>query len=329
MSHLSRSSIARLLAVLAVMGSALAATYCQDENQKPPPDDAVGGSGGHAGASETTGITGDAAAGERFLREYAASICVMYRPCCIDEGEGYDGAGCTESLYEYLRTHAEGEFRPDAAAHCLAAFADARAQDPNRCRTVTRFDEAVVRTECRAAFLRTSGTQLGGQCVVASTCASSSLGEVTCFEQHCLVQRPGGAGEGPCRLSSALAAAGATEVVTCSSGNGLYCDLDTDACSALGAEGDTCPHSGSCEDGLMCLLQVCTHLPLEGEDCLNTVPGMCARGSACDADSWVCGPPLEQGEPCRWSEECASGVCRDDECGEPEFLSRLSCTGEE
>lgn len=329
----SRSSVAQLggmLSLLFAAGSALVAMSCRDENQQPHQDD-VGGAGGHAGASETTKgqITGDSAAGERFLREYAAAVCVMYRPCCLDEGQGYDGGGCTEALYESFRSDTEGEFNPDAAAHCLAAFDDARAQDPNRCTTVPSFDEAIVRTECRAAFLRTRGAPLGDSCVVATSCAGSSLGEVTCFEGRCLVQRPGADGEGPCQLSSGLDAAGTTEVFTCSSRDGVYCDLNADACSALVRAGGPCPHSGSCESDLMCLLQVCTRLPLQGETCLNTIPGTCAPGSACNADSRVCGPPLAKGEPCRWSEQCASGVCRDDECGDPEFLSRLSCTGEE
>ncbi|HEU5076075.1 MAG TPA: hypothetical protein VFU02_17905 [Polyangiaceae bacterium] len=316
---------------LILLGSAPVAMSCRDEHQEPHNED-VGGSGGHAGASETTEghITGDSVAAGNFLREYAAAVCVMYRPCCVDEGQGYDSAGCTEGVYEFFRLQSEGTFSPEAAAHCLAAFGDARAQDPDRCKTVPSFDAAVLRSECRAAFVPAPriGMPLGGECALAANCASSSLGPVTCFEERCLVQRPGAADEGPCQLSSALVAAEATEVFTCSSKDGLYCNLTTNTCAELGGPGDTCPHSGSCEDGSMCLLQKCTRLPQRGEACLSTIPGLCAPGSACDEAESVCGPPLEQGDPCRRPEQCTSGRCRDGHCEEPEFLSRLSCTGE-
>lgn len=316
-----------------VVGSAVALMSCRDEHQHEPPRDDLEGAGGHGGAHATTGglISGEPDAFQRFIREYAAAVCVMYRRCCIDDGRGYDGAGCTEWMYDLVRSHSEGEFRPDAALHCLAALDEARARDADRCRTVPSFDEATLRTECRAAFERAtrSGMRLGGACTSASDCASPAAGEVTCFERRCLLQRAGVAGEGPCLLSSGLAENGAHELVTCSARDGLYCSLVDDVCTELGQIGDPCPHLESCEEGAVCLLNACMRLPLPGEPCLRTMPGLCAAGSACDEDRSVCGATFETGDECLIGRQCTSGICRDGACAEPEFVTRLSCTGDE
>ena len=320
--------------LLLVLGTAcsLALTACHGDDDSTPPPDTDSGAGGYAGAHQTIGgpITGDPDEVERFLREYAAAVCVMYHPCCIDEGQGYDGEGCTQWMYDLIRSYSEGEFRPDAAAHCMAAFDEARAQDPNRCKTEFSFDEATLRTECSAAFVRAprSGAQLGGDCHWASECASSTDGEVTCFEGRCLLQRQGAVGDGPC-LFDTLVGTDGTDVFICNASDDLYCDLVDNVCTPFPDVGAACPHLGSCGRGAECLLDVCSRLPETGEDCLNTIPGLCARGSACDAEHSICGPAFETGEPCELSGQCVSGACRDDVCAVPEFVARMSCTGED
>lgn len=303
---------------------------CNDEDQHESIDD--GGAAGYPGtqASSSDGGEDDEDAA-RFLREYAAAVCVMYRPCCMSEGLGYDGAGCTEWFHETFERQVFGEFHEDAGEHCLAALADANASDPNRCLSVTSFNEATLRAECKAAFvpLPRSGAGLGEDCHFADDCASSSHGEVTCFQNQCLLQRRGAAGEGPCLFSASLVEEGATEIVMCEARDGVYCHLEADACTRFSRVGEACPHFGACEVGSMCLSGYCHDLPERGEECLNTTPGLCAPGSACNEEQSICGPPLSAGEECSDSFACASGSCLSGHCADPEFMARLSCTGEE
>jgi hypothetical protein len=306
------------------------APACHDENQHDDPG------GGSAGAPTTEGVGGtgipdpvDHEAIDRFFSEYAASVCVMYRPCCLSEGLGYDGAGCMAWFREVLESRLAGEFKAEAAEHCLVALADANAQDSNRCGAVRDFDEATLRPECSAAFmpLARSGAALGEECSFAFDCANSPLGEVTCFESRCLLERPGGVDEGPCLLDGELAQSGASEAVTCAPRDGLYCDLEHNACAMLGDVGDECTHIGSCKPEAICLSDHCKRLPLRGEACLATSPALCALGSSCDDESWTCGVPLPAGEACENSYQCSSGSCLRGVCAGPEFFTQLSCTG--
>lgn len=255
----------------------------------------------------------------------------MYRPCCQSEGLGYDGAGCTEWFHETFERQVFGEFDEDAGEHCLAALADATASDPNRCASVTSFNDATLRAECKAAFvpLQRSGAALGEDCHFADDCASSPAGEVTCFQNQCLLQRRGAAGEGPCLFSVRLEEEHATEIVLCEARDGLYCHLEDDVCTRFSEVGEPCPHLGACEAGSMCLTGNCLGLPARGEQCLNTTPGLCAPGSACDEERSICGSPLTAGEECDSSFGCSSGSCLSGHCADPEFFARLSCTGED
>ena len=122
---------------------------------------------------------------------------------------------------------------------------------------------------------------------------------------------------------------GATEIVMCEARDDVYCHLEDDVCTRFSKIGEPCSHMGACEAGSMCLSGYCRELPERGEQCLNTSPGLCAPGSACDEEQSICGPPRAAGEECSDSFACASGSCLSGHCADPEFVARLSCTGED
>lgn len=325
----SKPRTERTLGTVLVVGVALLAA-CHDEHQQDSLDS--DGAAGQAGTL-TGGSDGgeDDPAVERFLREYAASVCVLYRPCCLAEGRGYDGPGCTAWFQETFKKQVWGKFQAEAAEHCLVALADATAQNPARCDAVPSFNEATLRAECAAAFvpLPRAGAVLGEECNFADECASSILGDVNCFQDRCLVERRGAAGDGPCIFSSSLVAEEAEEVFRCEARDGLYCHLEHNVCEAFLDVDEPCPHLDACKSDSICLVGRCQRLPDRGDECLNTTPGLCARGSACNEANSTCGPPARAGDACSHSFACASGSCREGYCADPEFFARLSCTGQD
>jgi hypothetical protein len=305
---------------------------CHDEPARPPLDGegqaGQVGIAGAGGASEPAGE--DNAKALDFLREYAAAVCLMYRPCCLGEGLGYDGAACTRSLVEASLNQAARVFDPEAAEFCLVALADARARDPERCSNVASFEEATLRADCAAALRPAprGGSRLGESCNIAADCANRSGERIDCFEGRCLRHRRGSLGDGPCVLSSTLLQNGAIEIFDCEARDGLFCHLAEDVCRAPFPVGQTCPYMGTCQAGAECLLGTCTRLPESGEACLTTIPGLCAVGNACDPANRTCGPPLAHGQQCLRSSECQSLSCRSEVCSKPDFVSKLSCTGD-
>ena len=305
---------------------------CHDEPALQPLDgEGQAGQAGFAGAGGASEPAGEEnAAALDFLRQYAAAVCLMYRPCCLAEGLGYDGADCTRSLYEANSNRAATGFDPEAAEFCLVALADARARDAERCSNVATFEEAALHAECAAALIPAprGGSRLGESCNIAADCASRAGERIDCFEGRCLRHRRGSLGDGPCVLSSTLFQSGVTEIFDCEARDGLFCHLAEDVCRAPLPIGQACPYMGTCRAGAECLLGKCTRLPESGEACLATIPGFCAVGSACDPESRICGSPLAQGKACLRSSECQSLSCKRDVCSEPDFVSKFSCTGD-
>jgi hypothetical protein len=251
----------------------------------------------------------------------------MYEPCCNDEGLGFDLAGCTSWFSRVTDAYWNGDFQTDEATACLDALAEARAADPDRCRTVSIFDAATLREECARAFTPGSrdGAPLGGECLLAADCASAEGGAVICYGGNCLLEKKGAEGDGPCSLIGTDGVP--TEIFVCE--GDTYCDREQDMCVPKVSGGERCPYPTACLDTAMCSGGVCYDLPAEGEECLNGVPGAggyCEAGSVCDRTTLVCGPGRAEGEACQ-DGECESGVCLDGICAKSDFTDNLNCTG--
>jgi len=264
-----------------------------------------------------------------FLNDYAAAVCAMYEPCCSADGLGFEQAGCTSWLSRVTDAYWNGDFQADEAAACLDALAAARAADPERCSTVSLFDEATLRAECEDAFTpgARDGNPLGGECLLAADCASAEGGQVICYGGNCLLQKDGGEGDGPCSL---LGVDGLPmEAYTCASEAGLYCDREQNVCAPKVPGGERCPYADACAASALCSGGLCYTLPAEGEPCLNGIQGaggFCEAGSVCDPTTVTCGPGRAFGDACQEG-QCESGVCLDGICRESDYQDNLNCTG--
>jgi hypothetical protein len=253
----------------------------------------------------------------------------MYEPCCNTDGLGFDLAGCTRWYSRVAGAYLKGDYASDAGAACLAAVAQARAADPERCSSDPSFDDATFWDACSGAFALPArdGAALGESCLSASDCASDTGGPVVCYSDRCMVQLRGAEGDGPCFLSGSDRPMLA---YTCDAADGLYCSREANACAPHAAAGEPCPTSAACDPGVaMCSGGLCYALPGDGEACLNGIPGAggyCAPGTVCDRTSVVCGPGLPEGASCQGT-ECASGICDNGTCKRSDYQKSLSCTG--
>jgi len=304
-----------------------------DGNLTPEGASASAGMGGSAGLASTGGSSGTGGTPstprEQFLAEYAASVCAMYQPCCNADGLGFDLAGCTSWYSRVAGAYLKGDYQSEEGEACLAALAQARAADPERCSTEPSFDEATFWDACGEAFAPPAreGAALGETCLLAADCASSSEGPVICYGDRCMVQLRGTEGDGPCFVSGGDRP---TTAYTCEAASGLYCDRGTNVCARHAAPGERCSTSSACDPAsAMCSGGLCYALPGEGEACLNGVPGAggyCQPGLACDRTTLTCGPGAPEGSTCKGS-ECASGICDDGTCRRSDYMKSLNCTG--
>jgi hypothetical protein len=317
-----------LRALLLVCPVILALSACGSDGQGNDSDDTDGGGGQDSGGAAGSGATTPTSEAERFRREYAAAVCVMYEPCCHDEELGFDASGCTEWFAEVTEAYFPGEYSPEGGAACLTALEEARTADPDRCRNVGLFDDATLRDLCREAFDTPSrtGADLGESCLLAGDCATSDEGPVICSGGTCLLNLRGADGDGPCATPDRPP----TVAVRCEAEDGLYCHRGDNVCRPRVGDGEPCPYPGACDDTALCTGGMCHGFPEHGEPCLNAVPGaggFCAPRSVCDVATLTCAPGLENGTPCQDPNDCASGVCADDTCKASDFESRLNCTG--
>jgi hypothetical protein len=314
-----------LRASLLVVSNVLALPACDSEEGE---DDANGGSGGDSLGAAGFGATLPTSDAERFLREYAGAVCAMYEPCCRDDQLGFDASGCTDWFANVTEAYFSGEYRLEEGAACLTALEEAKAADPDRCRSVGLFDEATLRDQCREAFSSASrtGAGLGESCLLAGDCATSDEGPVICSSGTCLLNLRGAEGDGPCATPDRPP----TVAVRCEAEDGLYCHRADNVCRARVGDGEPCPYPGACDDTAMCTGGICHRWPEAGEPCLNAIPGaggFCAPRSACDIATLTCAPGLANGAPCQQPNECGSGICLDDACQASDYQSNLNCTG--
>lgn len=82
----------------------------------------------------------------------------------------------------------------------------------------------------------------------------------------------------------------------------LYCDLDKFECDDLPGKGDRCLGGGLCEQGLLCINDVCTQLPGVGDPCPEYL---------CDPSEAVCNTATMTCEKLPGEDDpCPQGACR-------------------
>jgi hypothetical protein len=165
-------------------------------------------------------------------------------------------------------------------------------------------------TECCVGTCRALKQALGGECYRSDDCSDGTV----CLDGHCATLLESGA---KCAMDSECEF-------------GLACVSET--CRALPATGQPCPYDRCADLGARCVSGTCEPVGLPGTDCASDadcslyaqcnettgsceeVPtlgmscdGRCAGGSRCAGG--VCGPPLDDGEPCTGYSECASQLC--------------------
>src|SRR5688500_8675565 len=83
-------------AVVCIVSSGLAACGGDDGPGSDVADGAGGEDGNGTGGSAGSGNASGSSDAERFLQEYAASVCAMYEPCCGDAELGFSASGCRD-----------------------------------------------------------------------------------------------------------------------------------------------------------------------------------------------------------------------------------------
>jgi hypothetical protein len=163
---------------------------------------------------------------------------------------------------------------------------------------------------CCPGICRPLRKGLGGECERTEDCTDGAF----CFEMRC----------------SALLKAGAKCTLDSDCDFGLACASGT--CRKLPSIGESCPYERCADIGARCVLGYCQPVGLPGKSCTTemdcslyarcnsdialceNVPtlgmpcdGRCAGGARCA--NGVCGPPLQDGEPCTAYSDCASELC--------------------
>ncbi|MEY4548558.1 MAG: hypothetical protein RL685_4753 [Pseudomonadota bacterium] len=318
--------------VLLACGSGSSRSALDDGSVLTSGGGSAGTSAGSAGSSAGTSGAAPLSDGERFLADYASSVCALYEPCCQSERLGFSAEGCTDWFARVTAAYLPDQLLPEAGAACLAALAEARAQDPDRCNNVAAFDEATLRAQCEQALVAPAreGAPLGGECLLASDCAAAAAqeeGQVICYGGSCVLERHGAAGDGPCYAGGDIALA--QEMYTCAAADGVYCHRANNVCTPHASAGEYCPFGNACGEDAMCIGGTCRALPGEGETCLNAVAGAggyCRTGT-CDRATLLCGPGLAEGEACSETRKCAQGVCLEGSCARSDWQRNLNCVG--
>lgn len=318
--------------LLALASSGLIAAACSGDNEGTdgPGATLTDVETGAGGSSSIVPLS----EGEQFLREYASAVCAMYQPCCNAADLGYDAGGCTDWFSRVTAAYVPDGFDPAAGAACLEALAAARAADPDRCSTVSAFDEATLRAQCTSAFHAPAreGSPLGGSCQLAGDCAATGDedGSIICYGRRCVLERRGADGDGPCYAGGNVELA--DEMYTCDASDGLFCHRGDNVCRPHVAAGEYCPWNNACNSDALCVGGTCRALPARGEQCLNGIPGAggyCRSGDVCDTTTIICGPGLDNGVSCTTGDpgKCASKLCVDGVCAVSDFQQNLNCTG--
>jgi hypothetical protein len=279
-----------------------------------------------AACSSSSG-SGDTSSASGFGQQF----CGLLEPCCADAGLSTNGTLCQAFVNEAA---SKGTYNASAGQACISAL-QAASKSSTFC---TDFGGNLP--QCSNVFGATGGGAGPGQpCNTDNDCAKASGGSAICYTQTnfvdggttststCVQTQKGKAGQSPCvgtiqgnttyfSLSSGMVPGMG---YTCDVADGVYCDSNTQKCTALAMTGQTCNGNEQCVASDYCAFggttgQTCQARVAVGSMCTNNGSNPCVTGSSCDPNSGTCKAQLPSGAACTTSQECQSGICNNGKC---------------
>lgn len=199
--------------------------------------------------------SGDQAAVEQFCQRRAEQICGFATGCCAvtSEGEcvGTAKRGCLNTVEESLGTQVE--FDAGRAEACLAAEQEAWYSEA--CEIHPTSSPASVEALTICTRLGRGTVAIGGSCERDAECASSEVNTLVCA--------PSG-GSGVCTEAMMVGAGGDCSATNAVCEAGEYCALESNTCTPLRGDGQTCGSHSECLMGFCDPeSKVCPELTLE------------------------------------------------------------------
>jgi hypothetical protein len=242
----------------------------------------------------------------------------------------------------------KGTYNPTAGQACINAL-QAASKSSTFC---TDFGGNLP--QCNNVFGPTGGGAGPGQpCNTSSDCAKASGGSAICYSQTtfvdggstststCVQTQKGTAGQGPCvgtvQGNTTYFALGSGTPpgmgYTCDVATGVYCNSNTQKCTALGTTGQMCNGDEQCVASDYCPFggpngSTCQPRIAVGSACTNNGSNSCVPDAYCDQSSSTCKAQLASGSACMTSQECQSGICNNSKCtGSSNLGLALLCGG--
>jgi hypothetical protein len=299
--------------------------------------------GGEAGDQDADG--GDPAdqdAGAEFDVDEVAGVLITLlceaSSSCECATDPPDVASCVDAVAPALADRLAGGQAPGLSNHeeCLS-FATAYSAALS-CRRFgeDEADDGLVNAEWKArrCKLLSGDGQRGDSCSSAGSFGFLDLGDscgqgLACLDYQCvdLVDAPGEpcaaddgspggfvcppgtqcrytAGDGAVTCEPPPAAGEPCEQFGLGCVGDLVCHPKDLVCTALPGLGQACLE-GQCAAGNVCANDRCQALPGEDEPCWQNG---CAAGLHCDGNTNTCAPPVPEGEPCIYPEDCGEGM---------------------
>jgi len=261
---------------------------------------------------------------------FASDYCNLLAPCCADAGLSSNGSQCRELIT--VLGGAQG-YNAAAGNACISALEQAQ-NSASFCSSA----QSASPSACSNVFQASGTVPPGGQCTQDKDCAPASSGRVVCNDQFmfvdggttqvrtCQVQiTTGMAGQTPCYGTKdgnvtefgGLGSNGMapSTVYVCDRQQGIYCNTQTQACTALSMNGQPCTSDFDCVTNDYCSAGVCApQLPV-GSPCTQGNQNQCVPMAYCDASTQKCTAQLAGGSACSIDAQCQSNACVNGACG--------------
>ncbi|HEX8792597.1 MAG TPA: hypothetical protein VF765_16730 [Polyangiaceae bacterium] len=276
---------------------------------------------------------------------FGQQFCQLLTPCCADAGLSTSGTVCQAFVSEAA---SKGSYDPSAGQACINALQGA-SKSATFC---TDFGGNIP--QCNDVFgPGSNGAGPGQSCNTSSDCTKAPGGSAICYSQTnfvdggttststCVQTQKGTAGQAPCvgtvQGNTTYFAFGSGTPpkmgYTCDVADGVYCDANTQKCTALGATGQTCNGDEQCVTSDYCAFggtngSTCQPRIPVGSACTGNGTNECAPSSYCDSASGTCKAQLASGAACTTSQECQSSICNNGKCsGSNDLGLALLCGG--
>jgi hypothetical protein len=276
-------------------------------------------------ALSAVGCGGSNSGGAGNKDQFIAQLCAEFAGCCQAAGRPADGAQC-RAFYGAFTSSANYD-----AAASNACLNEIRAQGDTKC-----LSSSMSTPSCRKVFSSAGTKQPGEACDDVNDCALSDAGLVDCVSafqngatvQQCQLRLRGEAGSTPCvgtvngNITTFVGEGDAIPATgyLCNIADGVSCDGQSGACTALSASGSACHSSSACVLSAYCDFgqSMCKDRVALGAACSTSEA--CAETAYCEQSSKTCVARHATGETCTTSNECISDNCTNQKCGAKDDL---------